>query len=228
MYKIYKNKKDKSDAARRGDEATDQDPPAENFHTGVAQQLNYHQDQGPDELLINGDHINQQNHVDNMREINISGGLQLQQQVWPIPNPDYLAYYNAVFPDEMSMPSGHQMHGNGFHPENLELLHEALYGQQTAESGHDIAYDYIPQGLPHAVLPGGNAFNNVQALNNEPNISESFSPAVPPPAADSSNNVQGFNNEMSIPQMQQQQYQHRVATTRPSPSSSYHPYHPQN
>lgn len=211
-----------------GGEANHQDPPAENFHTGVAQQLNYRQYHGPDESLVNGDHINQQNHVENnMREIDIGGGQpQLQQQDWPIQNPDYLAYYNAVFSNEMSMPSDHQMHGNVFYPENCDLmLHETLYSQQTV-SDHDIAYDYIPEGLPHAVLPGRDEFNNVQALNNESNVSEGFCRAVPP-VADGSNDVQGFNNEMNIPQMQQLQYQHRVVMTRPSPSSSYHPYRPQ-
>ncbi|XP_074368652.1 uncharacterized protein LOC141708775 [Apium graveolens] len=211
LYKIYENKKDKSDATNGvGGEANDPD-------------------HGPDELLVNGDLINQQNRVNNMRGIDVSGGQQqLQQQVWPIQNPNYLDNYNAVFSNQMSMPNGHQMHGNVFYPENLELLHETLYGQQTAESDYDIAYDYISQELPDAILPGADGFNNVQALNNDSNISEGFSPAVPPPVADASNDVQGFNNEVNIPQMQQQQYQHRVVMTRPSPSSRYHPYHPPN
>ncbi|KAK1399826.1 hypothetical protein POM88_009689 [Heracleum sosnowskyi] len=233
LCKIYEHNKDKSDATNgvQG-EANDQDQPAENFHDGVAQQLNYHQDHGPaDGLLVTGDHINQQNHGDNTRDIDISAGQQQQQQqqqVWPIPNPSYLDYYNAVFPNDMSMPSGHQMHGNNFYPENHDLMqHETLYGQQTV-SDHDIAYDnYIPQGFPHAILPGADAFNNVQALNNESNTSQGFSSDVQP-VADGSNDVQGFNNEMNVPQMQQRQYQHRLVMTRPSPSSRYHPYHPQN
>nr|XP_017254160.1 PREDICTED: uncharacterized protein LOC108224114 [Daucus carota subsp. sativus] len=199
LYKIYKNKSHRSKNATfdgeannlEEDEANDLEEgeandqfqePFEYFHDGVAQQENIHQDHGVDEYMVSGDgHFNQVTHVDNTHEIDYSANQQ-QQQLWPVPYPNYLGYNSYMIPNHVSMVIP-QMHGNGFYDQNRELmLHETLYNQQH------MARDYTP---PETMLPV-DASNNVLTLNNVLNIPQEFCAAMSP--VDASNNVQALPN----------------------------------